>query len=158
MTDTQHHTRDRMAVLLRADIAAHIRVGRPDHDICLLLDANYDAVATVRQQLGLRPKGVSGRPHSIEEAFWGSVRHEADGHTRWLGEMGPDNTPVLRHGPRHYDMRRCAYLIGHTHDPVGSVTAGCGEDWCVEPEHLADGVTRAYLHDVITALFGEPGP
>lgn len=147
----------RMSVLVRADIAAHIRIGRMTRDIMRLLAVPRAAVEDVRSQLGLPSRATRGfRPRSIEDVFWGHVRHLPDGHALWLGDHDPHGGPCLEYRPYMYSARRVAFRLRHGRTPDGPVTVTCGYDQCVESAHLADEPTRAYLTAVVAALFGDP--
>ncbi|MBY8341858.1 hypothetical protein JYK17_17660 [Streptomyces sp. KC 17012] len=153
------HARTRMTVLIRADIAAHVRVGRMDRDIVRLLGVAPAAVTAVRRQLHIPCRSVRGfRPRCLEDAFWGQTRHRPDGHLQWLGTVDDQGNPVLWHSSYVYSARRIAYRFGHGTEPSGPVTVDCDQSWCVEPTHLIDEPTRTYLTGVLTALFGGPTP
>jgi len=146
-----------MAVLVRGDIAAHIRADRPTRDIMRLLGVPRAAVEAVANQLGRPASTRRGfRPSSLEDAFWGQVRHLPDGHLLWLGDHDPHGAPVLWCTPFVYSARRVSYELRHGRHPDGPLTQTCGHDQCVEADHLADPAGRQYLATVVTTLFGEP--
>ncbi|MFJ6085091.1 hypothetical protein ACIQI8_27155 [Streptomyces sp. NPDC092369] len=154
------HARARMQVLVRADIAAHIRLGRADRDIQRLLRVPARAVQSVRQQLGNAPlRRVRDRRHAgFADVFWGSARHMPDGHLLWVGTTYDSGTPVLQVGSQLRSVLRIGFLLGHGREAQGAVTSGCGGERCVEPEHLLDHPARVYIADSLTALFGDPRP
>ncbi|MFJ4787633.1 hypothetical protein [Streptomyces sp. NPDC088794] len=154
------HARARMQVLVRADIAAHIRFGRADRDIQRLLRVPARSVQSVRRQLGNAPLcGVRDRKHAaFADVFWGSARHMPDGHLLWVGAAYDSGTPVLQVGSQLHSVLRIGFLLGHGREAVGAVTAGCGGEGCVEPEHLLDHPARVYIAESLAALFGAPRP
>ncbi|MCI3277574.1 hypothetical protein [Streptomyces cylindrosporus] len=148
--------RERLHALTRADVAAHVRAGWMNRDIVRRLGVAPAVVTAVREQLGAPANSAHGfRPSSLEDAFWGQVRHIPDGHLLWLGGLDPDGGPCFQHGPHVYAARRVAYQLGHRRDPDGPATPACGHDRCVEPHHLVDQPQRRYLVSVLTALFGD---
>ncbi|MER7971030.1 hypothetical protein ABTX35_18885 [Streptomyces sp. NPDC096080] len=152
MTDT----RARMAVLVRADVAAHIRAGRLDDDIRRLLRVTTATIRDVRRQSGVGHRLARGfRPRSLEEAFWGSVRHLPDGHLLWVGDVTADGHPYVQVGKHLRSARLTAYRLAHGRAPHGPLLPCCGLDLCVDREHLLDRHARDVLAATLTALYGD---
>ncbi|MFJ6540578.1 hypothetical protein ACIQMP_08020 [Streptomyces sp. NPDC091385] len=144
-----------MTVLVRADIAAHIRVGRHDKEITANLGVSAQAVTAVRNQLGIPAVRARGsRPRTVDDAFWGTVRHLPD-HLIWCGDVDHEGLPTFTY-LQVYSARRYAYEQGYGRPPVGPPTPICGRGRCVDYEHLADEPTRYQLATVLNSLFGEP--
>ncbi|MER8030653.1 hypothetical protein ABTZ78_17040 [Streptomyces bauhiniae] len=150
-----HHPRDRMAVLTRADIAAHIRAGHHDQDIVAALKVTLPTVTAVRRQLHYPASRARGfRPETVDDAFWGLVRHLPDGHVLWLGDTDTLHGIPVFDKIEVYGARGYAFEKGHGRPPVGVALPICGNDRCVAYNHLADHLIRAQLSYVLTALFG----
>jgi hypothetical protein len=156
------HTRDaeRLRLLTRADIAAHIRVGRWDDEITHMLGVTVQDVAAVRQQVGIRPR--AGRKRnvlcSVEEALWAQARHLPDGHAQWLGDLDSYRRPILLHDGRYHLARRLSYTLGHGREPVGRVVDGCEHPACIAHDHLLDEAEHTYLASVLSTLFDTTAP
>lgn len=151
----QIHEVERLAVRTRADIAAHIRVGRWDDEITHMLGVAPQDVAAVRRQTGIRPRTARKDRVlcSLEEALWGQVRHLADGHAQWLGDLDSYRQPIFLHDGRYHLARRLSYTLGHGREPAGRVVDGCEHPACIAHDHLLDESERVYLGAVLHTLF-----
>jgi hypothetical protein len=124
----------------RADIIALIRAGHSNREIGRILHIGARRVSRTRNEEGL-PDYVPPTPPSLEAKWAANTRPVLYGHVRWTGGIR-GRTPNLVHQGRNWSARRVAFLIGHGREPVGRVLPGCGQTWCVAPEHATDEVTR----------------
>lgn len=139
---------------VRADIAEMLREGLTDRQIELRAHVCHTTAAAARRALGL-PKCRAGRKSepTLAEALANRSRAVLDGHRVWTGQFsGP--CPVLRYRGVRTTAYRAAFIVHHGGPPVGVVQPGCGESWCVAPQHMDDRPARERNRAAYKALFG----
>lgn len=131
----------------RSEIITLLQEGRSNRYIAHTLGTRRTRVARLRAELDLPPaKPAPGL--TLEQKWRTHARPVIGDHMRWTGGVR-GCTPNLVHGARNHSARRVAFELGHGRDPVGRVLPGCGQPWCVAPEHATDASMRR-----ADALFG----
>lgn len=124
----------------RADIIALLQEGHSDRYIGRTLHTNPKRAGRLRAELGL-PKSERKQGLALEQKWATWTRPDSYGHVRWTGAFR-GVTPNLVHRQRNYSARRVAFQLGYGRLPVGRVLPGCGQSWCVAPEHATDEPMR----------------
>ena len=124
----------------RADIIALLQEGHSNREIGRRLHTNPLRVGHIRTELDI----PEYKPHpalTLEQKWATHARPATGGHMRWDGTLrgGMPNFVYLQ---RNYSARRVAFELGHGRPPVGRVLPGCGQGWCVAPEHATDEPMR----------------
>jgi hypothetical protein len=135
----------------RADIIALIQEGHSNREIGRRLHTDTERVAKIRAELDLPNYRPSAGP-TLRQKWTARTRTVPGGHMRWTGSLR-GGMPNLMWEQRNHSARRIAFELGHGRQPVGRVLPGCGQAWCVAPEHATDAPMRradAAFH----AIFG----
>ncbi|WP_432124021.1 hypothetical protein [Streptomyces sp. C10-9-1] len=150
------HAEDRpMRGQLRLRIAAMLRAGATYAQVRAELGAGSSTVASVRREYSIPV--VAGRafaPRTMAEAYARHAEDTGDGHVRWTGPWNQVPTPVVNFGRGQDTVRRVAFRLAYGREPVGPVTSGCGEPWCVAPGHGEDRPMREQLRAQLEAIGG----
>jgi hypothetical protein len=131
----------------RADIIALLSEGHSDRYIARTLGTYPKRVSTIRTELDL-PHYQPTPGATLEQKWAARAEPATGGHMRWAGALR-GGMPNLMWKQRNYSARRVAFVIGHGREPVGRVRPGCGQAWCIAPEHATDEPMRR-----ADALFG----
>jgi hypothetical protein len=135
----------------RADIIALLQDGHSDKYIARTLHVGPARPREIRAELGL-PKTARPSGLTLEQKWATHARSVTGGHVRWTGGLR-GCTPNLVHRNRNYSARRVAFELGHGRPPVGRVMPGCGQSWCVAPEHATDASMRR-ADALFSTIFG----
>ena len=124
----------------RADIIVLLRDGHSNREIGRILHTNPKRVARIRGEVDAPPWKPT--PALTLEQKWATrARKVSGGHVRWAGSLR-GGMPSLVYRRHNYSARRVAFEIGHGREPVGRVLPGCGQAWCIAPEHATDESVR----------------
>ncbi|MEV2203763.1 hypothetical protein AB0E11_27905 [Streptomyces fradiae] len=91
---------------------------------------------------------------TVAEKFATFTRPAEDGHMQWIGRRASHGTPVFSHDGRTLTARPVAFRIATGREPVGYVTAECGDRGCVAPAHMEDEPGRARVRAQLAAVLG----
>jgi DNA-binding CsgD family transcriptional regulator len=144
------HVADTAASASREEIVSQLNEGHSDREIGRALHSNPKQVARVRKELGI-PIIAPAIP-TLEQKWADRTRIVAGGHVRWTGSLR-GGMPNLVYKQRNHSARRVAFAIGHGRQPVGRVLPGCGNSWCIAPEHATDEPMRR-ADAAYTVIFG----
>jgi hypothetical protein len=134
----------------RADIIRLLAEGHSDREIGRRLHTNPKRVGRIRTELELPQYEPTTIP--LEQKWTTHTQPTPGGHLRWTGPLRA-GTPNLVHGGRNYSARRIAFRLGHGREPAGRVLPGCGQSWCIAPDHAEDTAMRR-ADALYTAIFG----
>lgn len=124
----------------RADILALIQEGHSDRYIGRALHTNPKRAGRIRREEGI-PQAERKQGLTLEQKWATHAKPVALGHVQWTGGLR-GCTPNLVHQQINYSARRIAFRLGHSREPVGRVLPGCGQPWCIAPDHTTDEVVR----------------
>jgi hypothetical protein len=124
----------------RAAIVELLQEGHSDRYIGQVLRANPKRAGRIRAELGL-PKSERKQGLTLEQKWRTRAQPATGGHMRWTGAIR-SGMPNLAHRQRNHSARRVAFRIANDRDPVGRVLPGCGQSWCISPEHATDEPMR----------------
>jgi hypothetical protein len=139
---------------IRPDIAEMLRDGLTDRQIEKRARVCHTTVAAARRALDIPVcRGGARTTCTLTEAILERSEDADSGHRRWTGQLS-NKVPVLRWYGRRTTAYRAAFIAHHGRPPVGIVQPGCGESWCVAPEHMDDQPARERNRVAYNALFG----
>lgn len=124
----------------RADIIRLLAEGHSDREIHRRLGAYPRRVGRIRAELGI-PMWEPKPALTLEQRWEANTRTVPGGHMQWKGTLR-GGMPNLVYLQRNYSARRVAFEIGHGRQPEGRVLPGCGQPWCIAPEHATDEPMR----------------
>lgn len=133
-------------------VIALLRKGLADKAVARRFQTSPRRVARLRaeQHLTVPPRA----PLSFAERWVANTEQVEGGHLRWTGRFRTGNAPAVTDGGRSRSVRAAAFERHHGRAPDGPVLPGCGEGWCVRPEHLEDRIIRDRTNQIFTAIFG----
>ena len=145
--------------MTRADIIKLIHVGLSNGAIARQTGVTPKTVRDTRQKLGL-PPSTHGYPPglTLEQTWQARTQPTDDGHLRWTGSHNSSGVPGFQYHGRWHSARAVAFRLRTGRDPVGYCKAGCGQPWCVAPEHVDDEQNRQHIRAAMRALLGMPTP
>ncbi|NUO43693.1 MAG: response regulator transcription factor [Streptomyces sp.] len=135
----------------RADIVKLLAEGHSNREIGRRLHTNPKRVGQIRTELQL-PQYEPSPSLTLEQKWTTRTRTVPGGHMQWKGTLR-GGMPNLVYLQRNHSARRIAFEIGHQREPVGRVLPGCGQAWCVAPEHATDEPMRR-ADAKFAAIFG----
>ncbi|MGD6762073.1 hypothetical protein ACOKM5_24370 [Streptomyces sp. BH097] len=143
----------------RDQLAAMLRDGATNRDAARTLGIDKSTAARYRAALGIGPApkrpAYNRSPLTVEEKFLTYTRPVDGGHMEWTGRHTSSNgTPVFTHRERTYTARSIGFRVAAGRAPEGYVTAECGYEGCVAPDHLADEPGRNRVRAQLGALLG----
>lgn len=136
----------------RTDIIALLQEGHSNKEIARRLHTNPKRVAALRTEFDL-PRTSRAQAITVEQKWATYTRPADDGHIEWTGYRRAGMTPMFMLHGVNYSARRVAFLMANGRTPEGRVRPGCGQAWCVAPEHATDAVMRR-ADAAYTAIFG----
>ncbi|QKN87566.1 HNH endonuclease [Streptomyces phage Ignacio] len=143
-------TRNRIIELLGA--------GATNRAIARELGLDKSTPARYRRLLGIAPATPPPPPNrcllTVEEKWRTLVRPTTGDHMEWSGRLAAGVTPVMPYRGKTLAARPIAYRVHTGRDPVGYVKPGCGQAWCVAPEHQEDERDRIRERSELGAILG----